>query len=98
MDEKLEAHGVKLLKVSCCRECNSLLSDRNILHLSKRVRFVYDKLLKRYYKILHSPRWDDEDLDELGPNLRSALDSHCSIKEWAERRLSMMEDIHEDWI
>ena len=96
--EALHDRGVKLLKVSACRECNSILGDQNLLFLQKRVRYVYDKLLIRYKKQLYAPNWSEREIDLLDYTLACMIKKHCDIKYWIERRLEMMEDIHQDWI
>lgn len=58
--------------VSCCSECNSLLGASPLLTLGRRRVYIRKALKHRYRKILSAPDWSEEELDELGPNLRSA--------------------------
>lgn len=96
--EYFERKNIKLVKVSCCRECNSLLGAVDKLTVERRARYIYDKLLKRYKRLLASPKWYEDELGELGPNLASYIEKWDTYKIWIERRLEQMEDIHGDVI
>jgi hypothetical protein len=90
--DDLSANGVALVKVRCCRECNSILGNRSLLTTESRTDYLYQKIVKRYGQYLRTGEWDWEDLAELGPNLRSAIVNSENIRLWAERRLQFMEE------
>jgi len=91
--EALEKKGVRLYKVRCCRECNSILSDKMILFLEKRHEHLYEKYMKRYKKVFLYGVWTEKEMDEaeFDYNLRSYIESHNDIKSWIERRMQFME-------
>src|ERR1041385_4788807 len=57
-------------RVPACRECNNLLSDALLFTVRERRAYVRQRLRERYGVPV---RWTDEELDELGPTLRSAI-------------------------
>lgn len=61
------------VKVPCCRECNNLLGDSLTDDLIDREREVKAKLEARYKNHLRVGEWEDSEIDELGPNLRSTV-------------------------
>lgn len=91
--EELELRGAELLKVSACRECNVLLGNRSLLTLEERGVYLYRTLVARYTRVLHGKKFDYEEIDELGPNLRSYIQAQSDIKNWLERRLTFMENV-----
>lgn len=60
------------IKVPCCAECNRLASDSLQDNILDRVEHIKNKLARKYVRRLHT-EWDLDELDELGPNLRSAI-------------------------
>ena len=65
--------GVEYLEVDTCRHCNLILKDRPLLEFRERRAFVKKALKRKYAKLLSQPRWDPEELNELGPGLRQAV-------------------------
>jgi hypothetical protein len=74
-------------KVDCCSHCNAILGDRIFHSLVERKAFVYKRLKVKLRG--HSSRvvWDEEEMAELGPNLRSSVEVHSAQKTVADRRL-----------
>ena len=61
--------------VDCCRECNSLLGAKALFTIEERAHELAECLERRYKKELNAPVWADEDLEELGPNLRKQVEA-----------------------
>lgn len=59
--------------VPACGECNGLLSALPLYTLEARLAHIAATLPKRYAKVLATPTWDTDELDELGESLRSAI-------------------------
>src|SRR5262245_2617575 len=66
-------------KVPACTECNSLLGAAPLLSVSARRAEVHRRLRVKYKNLLASPTWTDEEIEMLGPTLRSHVAS-CQEK------------------
>ena len=78
----------RALKVWTCRECNSLASCSIQDSLRERREFVKDKLRKRYKKILDLPKWEENEIEELGYNLQVYVRSSAKWKEFIKQRIA----------
>lgn len=76
--------------VKCCRECNSLLSNNLFITLEDRARNLIEIYEKRYRKCLNTPHWDEYDLEQLGPRMRSKVEANVVQKEYITQRLSTL--------
>ena len=52
-----------------------------------RAGYIKEKYLKKYKKLLDSPDWDAEDLEDLGWVLRSTVENSIRLKENIQDRL-----------
>ena len=59
--------------VPACHECNSLLGDRYLLTVRERAAYLLRRYRARYARLLATPEWTDEELDELGDRLRRVI-------------------------
>lgn len=75
-------------EVDACQECNSLLGTRAIWFKSKRKRFIKLALRLRYTKLLHTPRWTEEEIAELGYTLKTTVQSGIALSEWIRQRIA----------
>lgn len=91
--DRLLRRGVKLWKVKSCRQCNNILSNRLILYVDHRARFLYEYYKKKYERRLIDPNWEEDELDELDYTLRSYIEDNETVKLWMERRLQFMEEM-----
>lgn len=85
--QRLMKNDKRILKVRSCRECNSLLGCTYQNTLEDRKRLLKERLRKKYKKILATPDWSDQDLEELGHTLRSHILEAMHRKEIIKRRL-----------
>ena len=58
------------LLLPCCRECNNLAGTEHPFDFARRVELVKEKIKKRNKKILDMPIWHQDEIEELGPNMR----------------------------
>lgn len=72
-------------KVWSCRECNSLLGDKPLFTVEQRRDYIRKALSKRASK---TAVWSDEELDELGPSLRSAVEFGQTKSSRAQARIN----------
>jgi hypothetical protein len=56
-----------------CRECNSWLSSKSLRSLSERAAYVRSKLWAKMTARDKFVHWDEEELEEMGPNLRREI-------------------------
>lgn len=82
-----EDAGIALVLIPACLECNVILGDRGGNTFDERKAYVKVRLRKRYAKYLRMPKWDDEEFDGMGYNLRVLVESGASVSEWVKRRL-----------
>lgn len=91
IDSAKRSHDAKDT-VSCCRECNTTLSDNFITTVEERSAFLVDKYLVKYRSILNTPRWSEEELNELGPHMRSKVLANVSEKQYVVERLKRLNE------
>lgn len=82
------------IKVPCCKECNSLAGDTLTSSLIERDTLIKTKIFERYHKILSTPRWDEEELDELGPVLRQSVEEIQLRRIDIDRRLDYRDGVY----
>jgi hypothetical protein len=73
--------------VPCCANCNSMLGNKLFKFMEDRFEFVADRLEVRYSNLLNMPLWSTDELDELGPSMRSAIEADLSRKERIQNRI-----------
>jgi ribosomal protein L37AE/L43A len=78
----------RALKVWACRECNSLLSSSYQDSLVERKQFLKEKLKKKYKRIIALPKWDEDDLNEMGYVLRQYIENAARLKEFIVQRIA----------
>ena len=78
------------LWVWACGECNILLSDRPLFTVEERGAFLLNRIPERYEKLLNSPVWDDDEIDELGPSLRNTIIEGERKKRWVADRVRFL--------
>jgi hypothetical protein len=79
--------------VDCCAECNKTMNNALIIDVRGRAGFLKERYVKKYKKVLSLPRWDEEDIDELGKNLRSVVVRDQILQTNLKERLDYLEMI-----
>jgi 5-methylcytosine-specific restriction endonuclease McrA len=82
-----ELKSKRKLTVPACKECNCVLSNSFQRSLQERKTHLKKRLRRRYKKLLEMPNWAEDELKEIGPNLRHYILAGISKKESIERRL-----------
>lgn len=77
----------KYFRVKCCTACNNMLGNTLQSDLLERIDVAKGMLRKRLGKRDVSYLWVEEDLDDLGPNLRSHIGSNMRKTESLVRRI-----------
>jgi hypothetical protein len=78
--DKANAPMNKKVGVPACKECNTLLSNRLLMTVGERASYLARKYGKRYKKVLAFEDWDQEELEELGYNLKQSILASLVIK------------------
>ncbi len=79
--------GRRILKVPACKECNCLLSDSVQNTVQERKKYLKTKLKRRYQKILRIPEWREDELEEMGNNMRKYIEGALQQKMIIKQRL-----------
>ena len=66
--------------VPSCSECNRLLSNLNYFTVRSRAEYLLTAYKKRHRDLLIMPHWSQEELDELGYTLRTAIELKVELK------------------
>jgi siroheme synthase (precorrin-2 oxidase/ferrochelatase) len=75
------------VEVPACLECNSAIGARG-LTLVQRREIAKRAIEKKYRQILALPAWNENELDELGPELHKDVECHAVVKKWVKDRLA----------
>ena len=59
--------------VWACRECNELLSNKMLVTVPIRAAYLADALKSRHKALLHTAKWTEEELSDLGPMLQQRI-------------------------
>lgn len=77
-----------LVVVPCCGECNRICANRPFLSPLEKRAFLKRQLAKKYGKMARAVVWDEDEIDDLGPNLKSTINQKMQEKARIELRLS----------
>jgi len=79
------------LKVPSCAPCNRILGDSLQETFIDRAEHLKDKISRKYARHLRVAEWDEDEMEELGPNLRGSVaaanrrrDSYSSMIDYYE--------------
>lgn len=84
--------------VPCCRECNSLLGARLYFTIPSRAAYLLGTYERRYKKLLSQPDWSDEEIEELGPSMRTSITQSMKDKKEVRRQLEHLELVADERI
>jgi len=76
------------LKVPCCQECNTLAGNELQDSITERVEFIKGRIARKYLYRASLVEWDEDELDELGPVLRSKVVSGSKRIKRAQDRVN----------
>jgi len=62
--------------VPVCNECNGIAGSSVFRAIGDKRRYIQARLRQRHRRALDAPFWAEEDLDELGTQLRSHVEAH----------------------
>lgn len=76
--------------IPCCRDCNVRLGNVFLIEIEDRCKYICKSLKRKHKKVLNMPDWTDEELDELGYNLRCEVINRLEQKKFIERRIEFL--------
>ena len=74
-------------KVPTCTQCNSILGARIFKNIVERKDFVHQRLMVKLYKYATFIPWGEEELNEMGRNMRSSIEVAMAKRTIARDRL-----------
>jgi hypothetical protein len=77
--------------VPCCSECNSLLGAELLFNVPDRAAWVHELINRKYRTLLCSLQWDQDEIDELGYNLKIVVEGEKARRAEMLRRLAHLE-------
>lgn len=74
--------------VPSCSECNSIAGGTLFSSPADKAAYIKKRLRSRFAKDLSTPRWSQEEIEEMGPGLRPQLLLVEERRAWVEKRIS----------
>lgn len=82
-----EERGYPIITVPACRRCNGWLSDQPYHTIRQRKGYVASRMRQIFDKIMASPKWTDEEIEEMGKSFQVPLRERENIRQYGLRRL-----------
>lgn len=80
--------------VKCCNECNTLASNTVFNTFLEKKEYLLDRVGDRYYSLLNSPDWKQEEIDELAGTLKKTVENSRAAKEFIKYRIENLKIPH----
>ena len=80
--------------IPCCRECNSLLGNVFLHTVSYRAEYLIKKYKRRYSKIIKTPNWDMDELEDMGEGMRKSILARMDMRDILIERLTHLKLTH----
>lgn len=77
--------------VTSCGECNNLLGSQLLFNVPERAAYLAIVMSRKYYRVLRAIHWDDDEMEDVGENLASAIRKDAAQRKAIERRINHME-------
>ena len=96
VDRKMEVGNKEA--IPCCSECNTILGNRFLHTVSARATYLLKEYRKRYKRVLNTPHWEDDELEEMGESMRKSILARLDTKDILnERLIHLKETAHADY-
>ena len=86
-----QAKGISPLLVPSCKRCNGWLGPKPYHSIRQRKGYIASRLRALSQKILDSPKWEQDEIEEMGFMLRTILNDREAVKEYLVRRIDWAE-------
>jgi len=77
----------KKLVIPCCKECNTILSNKLFFTIGERASHLSVKYTKKYKKLLSLPSWSEEELEEVKGSLKEKIIYDNKYKEHVKLKI-----------
>lgn len=82
-----EIGGGERVTLECCSECNKIAGSHVFKTVAEKRAYIHGNLKERYHVLLKTPEWSEDELDEMGYNLRHYITENLQCQEWIRDRL-----------
>lgn len=79
--------------VNCCSECNTLMGNFHPYSLGRRIRRLIDRFARIKGLNKGKVQWDEDELEELGPELRRQIRAEQEARDRNEARVAHMRNL-----
>lgn len=79
--------------VYSCPECNNAISDNLFDFIHEEVEFLIRIYTKKYHLITHVKEWDEDEIKELGPNLKQIIRKKLALRRKNEDRVYYLQGV-----
>lgn len=84
--------------IPCCRECNTKLGNVFYHTVSSRASYLIKKYNRTYSKVLKTPDWDVDELEEMGESLRKSIIARLDMRDILKERIKHLKETkHADY-
>lgn len=73
--------------LEACRECNAIAGAKVFKTVAQKRMYIQARLREKNNTVLQTPQWKDEELSEMGYNMRTYIDASRQYRDWLEERL-----------
>jgi len=74
--------------IDSCHECNCIANNKIFNNKYEKKDYIQERLKIKYRKIINSPFWSDEEINEMGRTLRKEIIIQQLARKWILNRLS----------
>lgn len=79
--------------IKACLECNTLASNKVFEDFMEKKQYIANKVEKRYSKVLNSPEWTDEEINELEYPLKDIISETENFRRYIKIRIENLNSI-----
>ncbi len=80
-----------IITVPACKRCNGWLSDKPFHTIRQRKGYIATRLRRIFDKVMSSPKWEDEEIEEMGAMFKTFLRNREDIRAFGLRKLEWAE-------
>lgn len=79
--------------VPACGECNTHLGSRFLVGVRARAAFLLERYRHKNQGLLRGPTWSEEEMEDMGPGLRTAVQAGLARQEGLRHRLAHLKAV-----
>lgn len=81
--------------IPCCSECNTTLGNVFLHTVSSKASYLIKKYKRRYSKVLKTPNWGDDELEDMGDSLRNSIIARLDMRSILIERLAHLKQTYQ---